>query len=288
MVTCPSRTSSFNVPSSSEASGTPSERQPSVTAPAAWRAIEFISDLHLMAAMPRTAAAFTRYLDRCDADALFLLGDVFEVWVGDDIQGNTIDGDVFARSMMAALADAAKRRFVGVMMGNRDFLLGAQGLSTHGLVPLADPCLLTAFGERVVLTHGDALCLDDTEYQRFRAQVRQPQWQREFLAQDRSLRVQAARRMRDASEARRATGEPMSMTDVDPSALNALLIEHDSVTVIHGHTHRPATHRPAASGLSPGTTRYVLSDWDLDGHPPRAEAFRWTAEGMTRRPLPAD
>lgn len=234
-----------------------------------------------MPGMPRTAAAFTRYLEANTSDALLLLGDLFEVWVGDDIED-----DEFAQSMMAALTQAARQRFVGVMVGNRDFLLGAEGLVSMGVVPLADPCTLAAFDERVVLTHGDALCLSDTEYQRFRAQVRQPAWQQGFLSQARALRVQAARRMRDASEARRAQGEAVSMADVDAPALDALLQQHASATVIHGHTHQPATHRPAATGLSALTTRHVLSDWDVDGSQPRAEVLRWTASGMARVRIP--
>ncbi len=132
-----------------------------------------------------------------------------------------------------------------------------------------------------MLAHGDALCLDDTDYQAFRRQVRAPSWQAAFLAKPRAERAAMARAMRDASEARK--GHPVTTwADADPAATVAMLDALDSRTLVHGHTHRPHTHEPAVDGAADGSTRHVLSDWDLDGDSPRAEVLRLTAAGFER------
>jgi UDP-2,3-diacylglucosamine hydrolase len=244
-----------------------------------WQAIEFVSDLHLSPETPRTVAAFEAYLRGSRADAIVILGDLFEVWIGDDI-----GDDSFALRCLAALREAATRRTVAMMVGNRDFLVGAELLAGHGVIALDDPTVLEAFGRQVVLAHGDALCLADTDYQTFRRQVRAPSWQAAFLARPRAERAAMARAMRDASEARK--GQPMTTwADADPAATIAMLDAFGSHTLVHGHTHRPHTHVPAVEGAPADSVRHVLSDWDLDNTAPRAEVLRLTAAGFERVPL---
>lgn len=242
-------------------------------APAAWRCIDFISDLHLGPALPRTVQAWREHLLHTPADAVLILGDLFEVWVGDDQRERA-----FERLCVDTLAEAASRRTVGFMPGNRDFLLGGAMRRDAGLMALADPTLLEAWGRRLLLTHGDALCLADTEYQRFRAMARAPAWQRQFLALPLAERLRQAGEARAASEARKqATGfDPELWADVDAAAAAAWMHATGAPDLVHGHTHRPGDE-----GLAPGLTRHVLSDWDLDqGN--RAQVLRLTREGLER------
>ncbi len=248
----------------------------SLIAPPAGRAIEIISDLHLGPDTPRTAAGFERYLEQTAADLVIVLGDLFEVWIGDDVEH-----DDFAWRCLDALRRCACQRAVALMVGNRDFLIGPSLLSSLGVIALDDPTLLDAWGRRVVLSHGDALCLDDRDYQAFRRQVRSQVWQRAFLGKPRDERVALARAMRDASRTRQGRVD-MSPADAEPAATTALLLEHGAETIVHGHTHRPRTHVPAVAGAAATTSRHVTSDWDLDGDLPRAEVLRVTREGIAR------
>lgn len=242
-------------------------------ADAAWQAIEFISDLHLSEQQPRTTAAWADYLARSEADAIYILGDLFEVWVGDDVR---LSGR-FEQQATVVLAAAARRRTMGFMVGNRDFLVGPEMLADCGLIALPDPTLLSAWGQRILLTHGDALCLSDHAYQAFRMQVRAEAWQRDFLAQPLVTRQHLARQMRDASEASQRHKPPTEWSDVDAEAAVAWLRAADSHSMVHGHTHRPGSEEIAA-----GFTRHVLSDWDCDATPPRAQVLRLTRDGFTR------
>ena len=247
--------------------------QVDVKAPADWRCIDFISDLHLAANTPLTFAAWARYLRNTPADAVFILGDLFEVWVGDDAR---FEG--FEARCAEVLTAASQQRSLAFMVGNRDFLLGDSMLRACGVQALADPCVLSAFGERVLLTHGDALCLADTEYQKFRAMVRSSAWQDEFLSQPLGARRQFARDARQQSEARkRGLPSPADWADVDFPCAIEWLQQAGSTTLIHGHTHRPATESIGAA-----CTRHVLSDWDLDQAPERAEVLRFSARGLAR------
>ena len=243
-------------------------------APAAWRAIDLLSDVHLHADMPRTFDAWSRHLLATDADAVFILGDLFEVWVGDDARA-----EGFEARCVAVLKQAAAHRTLAFMPGNRDFLVGDMLLHDAGVQRLADPTRLAAFGQGLLLTHGDALCLADDEYQRFRSLVRSAPWQREFLARPLAERRALARAMRDASAQRQAvmgTADAPDWADVDESAALAWLQAADAPTLLHGHTHRPAIH-----ALPEGRQRVVLSDWDLDfADPPRAGVLRLTAAGL--------
>ena len=242
-------------------------------APAPWRAIEFISDLHLCEAMPRTFEAWVAYLLHTPADAVFILGDLFELWVGDDMRTRDFEG-----RCVQALKQAAGRRQLAFMVGNRDFLLGAEMRRESGLMHLPDPTLLRAWGQRVVLSHGDALCLADAPYQAFRRQVRDKAWQEAFLARPLSERLDIAAQMRRTSDTRRRVDGDASV-DVDATEALRWLHAAGASTLVHGHTHRPGSH-----ALAHGFVRYVLGDWDLD-QGARAEVLRWSRDGFTRRPL---
>jgi UDP-2,3-diacylglucosamine hydrolase len=245
------------------------------TAPKAWRRIDFISDLHLSEEMPRTFEAWAAHVLHTPADAVLMLGDVFEVWVGDDQRGR-----VFESQCVQVLAEAASRRHIGFMPGNRDFLLGSAMREACGLIALPDPSVLDAWGQRLMLTHGDALCLDDVAYQAFRRQSRSPAWQRDFRALPLDERLRRAASARAVSESRRAseTFDPELWADVDSAAAVAWLHAAGCTELIHGHTHRPGTEV-----IAPGFTRHVLSDWDLDHRSPgRAEVLRLTRDGLER------
>ena len=242
-----------------------------LVAPAAWRTIDFISDLHLAEDTPHAFDAWRAYLSETPADAVLILGDLFEAWVGDDAR---LEG--FEARGAAVLAQAASHRALGFMAGNRDFLLGSRMLEACGMFELADPTVLSAFGERVLLTHGDAMCIDDAEYQSFRRVVRSPTWQRDFLARPLDERRAMARALRAESEKRKVPGAPWY--DVDRDAALEAMRSAATPTMIHGHT-----HRPASEALDAGHRRHVLSDWDIDSDAaPRAEVLRWQADGFVR------
>jgi UDP-2,3-diacylglucosamine hydrolase len=240
-----------------------------------WHAIDFISDLHLCDAMPRTFEAWASHLRCTQADAVFILGDLFEAWVGDDARDRP-----FERRCMDVLADAASHRQMAFMVGNRDFLLGSIALSDAGLLGLSDPTLLSAWGQRVVLSHGDALCLADTAYQGFRQQVRKADWQARFLAKPLAERVGIAEQLRSASATRQQFDGDASI-DIDTCEAVRWMHALGAHELVHGHT-----HRPGSNSLAPGFIRHVLSDWDLDPSPhnpqPRAEVLRLTRDGFVR------
>lgn len=249
---------------------------PELHADARWQRIDFISDLHLSADTPRTYEAWATYLRETPADAVFILGDLFEVWVGDDSRFEGFEADC-----AQVLRDASTKRSLAFLVGNRDFLVGPELLRSCGVTALADPTLLSAFGRRVLLTHGDALCLADTEYQKFRAMVRNPAWQQQFLAQPLEARREYARQVRQQSEARKTShASPEEWADVDAPEAQRWLHAASSRTMVHGHT-----HRPASQPLGDGCERHVLSDWELDHAPHRAEVLRLTQEGFQRLPL---
>lgn len=247
-------------------------------APAEWQCIEFISDLHLQASEPHTVAAWAHYLAHTTADAVFMLGDLFEVWVGDDVLD---DPDSFEARCCAHMRAAAAQRALFFMQGNRDFLTGPHFAERSGCTWLADPTVLDFAGQRYLLSHGDALCLDDTDYQRFRALARGSAWQEAFLRQPLETRRAQARGMRDHSTAHQRSAQVYA--DLDSAASRAWLQAARATTLIHGHTHRPADH-----DLAPGLRRIVLSDWDLDATPARAQVLRLSrARGLERLPWPA-
>lgn len=231
-------------------------------AAAEWRAIDFISDLHLAEDTPRTFDAFASYLRQTCADAVFILGDLFDVWVGDDVLA-----DGFEDHCCRTLRAAAAHRAVFFMHGNRDFLLGDAFAQTCQLTLLADPTVLVFGGQRWLLSHGDALCLDDRPYLEFRAKVRAAAWQTEFLARPLAERQAIAQGLRQQSDARKRSG--ISYGDVDSDAARQALHTAMAHTLIHGHTHQPADH-----DLGQGLRRIVLSDWDGAATPARAQVLR--------------
>jgi UDP-2,3-diacylglucosamine hydrolase len=220
----------------------------------------FVSDLHLTPAMPKTAAAFFRFLDEeaTHARQLYLLGDIFEYWAGDD----DID-DPFNRSVVDALRTLSDQ---GVALywiaGNRDFLAGEAFAQVTGATRLTDPHLADIAGHPVLLLHGDAQCVDDQDYMAFRKQVREPDWQHAFLAKPLAERKAIIHSMREGSrDAQRE--KSMMIMDVNLSEIERLYEQYQVRTMIHGHTHRPALHESA------GGSRYVLPDWDCDSDAPR-------------------
>lgn len=248
-------------------------------APPQWRAIDFLSDLHLAPGMDATLSALESQLRETPADAVVLLGDIFEVWVGDDARH-----DDFEQHCLSLLHEASQRRRLFFIAGNRDFLLGPTAAAEAGLELLSDPCRLQAFGQSLLLSHGDALCLDDRPYQKFRSEVRSETWQRSFLAQPLAQRRELARRMRAESERLKQAGTAMGETwaDLDTPGCVAWLQQSGCQVLLHGHTHRPACHE-----LGAGRQRWVLSDWDLEAERPRADVLRLSAAGLQRLSLAA-
>jgi UDP-2,3-diacylglucosamine hydrolase len=237
-----------------------------------WRSVELLSDLHLQAGDPATFAVWRDYLQTTSADAVFILGDLFEAWVGDDAACEP----GFAAECAAVLRAASAQRPLYFLHGNRDFLVGPALAASCGFTLLQDPTVL-AFGTgRWLLTHGDALCLADTEYLAFRAQVRNPIWIAGFLSRPLAEREALARQMRDASEARHQT--VLNPADVDPTLARLWLEAASAPMMIHGHTHRPAEH-----DLGGGHLRVVLSDWDARATPPRQQVLRLSASGRHTR-----
>ena len=259
-------------------------------APDHWRVIDFVSDLHLQSGDLTTWQAFERYLQQAPApDALFILGDLFEVWIGDDAldQGASAPGDAeppFWRACAAALRRFSAHTALFFMAGNRDFLLGPDGLREMGMQALPDPTVLVWRGQRYLLSHGDAWCVADTDYQRFRQQVRTAAWQQDFLARSLAERQAVARQLRAQSEARkRQLGpDPSLWADLDDATVRQQLQAASAEILIHGHTHRPAEH-----SLGQGLRRLVLSDWDATARPARLQVLRLSGQGLERLDLPA-
>ena len=226
----------------------------------------FVSDLHLDPARPEITALFLRFLQReaASADALYILGDLFEAWVGDDDPSST--GQQVADGLRR-LADAGVP--VYFVHGNRDFLVGQDYAGRAGMRILPDPAVVALYGEPVLVMHGDLLCTDDHAYQAFRAQTRDPHWQAMFLAQPLAARQAFAAQARQASMSRqqdmidgdRASFE--AVTDVNPQAVEATLARFGVATLVHGHTHRPAMHA-VRIGDREGR-RIVLGDWYEQG-----------------------
>ena len=243
-------------------------------APAHWQAVDLISDLHLQASEPGTFEAWCAHMLSTTADAVLLLGDVFEVWVGDD----AVAQDPFLQACAQVLRQASTQRFVGFMPGNRDFLVGPTFLNNCGVHALQDPTVLVWGTQRTLLSHGDALCLGDKAYQRFRTLARTPQWQAEFLAKPLHERLAMAQAMRAQSEAHNQSMQ--SFADADAAMTTEWLQAANSRHLVHGHTHRPADH--AVPGLS-GAKRQVLTDWHITSTLHRAQVLRLQAHGRAVR-----
>jgi UDP-2,3-diacylglucosamine hydrolase len=235
----------------------------------------FISDLHIDASRPAITDQFLGFLaaEAVRADALYILGDLFESWVGDDAadssQAAAIEG-------IHALTSRGVPCFV--MHGNRDFLLSEQFCRMSGAQLLPDPLIVTLYGEPVLVMHGDALCTDDRAYQRLRATVREPAWQRQFLALPIASRRALAGAARAGSQAHTAAVE-YAITDVNAGSVEAALRGAGTATLLHGHTHRPAIHALQVDGRP--CTRIVLGDWYDQG-----SLLRWDRNGPELASLP--
>jgi UDP-2,3-diacylglucosamine hydrolase len=222
----------------------------------------FISDLHLTAERPAANARFFRFLAEtaATAEALYILGDFFEAWVGDDALADPFHAQVAAA--LHRLVAHGVRLFV--MHGNRDFLLGEAFTHATGARLLPEPHVVYLYDRPTLLLHGDALCTDDIDYQRFRRLVRDPGWQADFLARPLPEREALARELRARSEQVKGNKRPEIM-DVNAEAVLYAFRQHGVVRMIHGHTHRPAQHRLRVDDRS--CERWVLPDWyDTGGY----------------------
>jgi UDP-2,3-diacylglucosamine hydrolase len=226
----------------------------------------FVSDLHLDATRPAITALFLDFLagEARGAEALYILGDLFEAWVGDDDPGEP------GASVCTALkALAASGVPVFLMRGNRDFLYGQAMAQRCGAMLLPDPCVVSLHGRPTLLMHGDLLCSDDAAYQAFRRQVRDPAWQANFLAQPLAARQAFAAQARAASKQHQASVSE-TITDVTPATVESTMASYGVDRLIHGHTHRPAIHALQVGGRS--ATRVVLGDWYDQGSVLRLDA----------------
>jgi len=235
----------------------------------------FISDLHIDAAQPAIIEQFLAFLraDAKDASALYILGDLFESWIGDDAPDSAQSAAIAG---LRSLTSSGVPCFV--MHGNRDFLLSHRFCEMSGAQLLHDPLIITVHGEAVLVMHGDALCTDDHAYQRLRATVRDADWQRQFLALPIESRRALAGAARAGSQAHTAAMEH-AITDVNPDSVAMALRGAGTSTLLHGHTHRPAIHALEVDGRP--RTRIVLGDWYDQG-----SVLRWDQNGPELQSLP--
>ncbi|MBS8241552.1 UDP-2,3-diacylglucosamine diphosphatase [Marinobacter lipolyticus] len=216
----------------------------------------FISDLHLEESRPDITEAFLAFLEKRaqGVSRLYILGDFFEAWIGDDERTplqETVAG------ALKALSDGGTDIFL--MHGNRDFLIGEEFCTRAGATLLDDPTVVDLYGTPTLLMHGDSLCTADVEYQKFRQNMRNPQWQQMILQRPLADRQQMARQLREISMAKNQGKEEFIM-DVTPEEVVKVMEEHGVQRLIHGHTHRPAEHSLQANGKP--AKRIVLGDWD--------------------------
>lgn len=246
----------------------------------------FVSDLHLQPALPRTTQAFLDFLRQParHAQQLYLLGDLFEAWVGDDDLATPFNRRIV--DAIRAVADSGVA--VYWIAGNRDFLVGPEFAAAAGLTRLSDPFVArfeTTAGagkgaQSIVLSHGDTLCTDDLGYMEFRSKVRAPAWQQAFLALSLVQRRAIGAELRDGSRAEQRL-KPAEIMDVNRTAVAALFAASGTAVMIHGHTHRPARH--AYDSATGPQIRYVLPDWDCDTTPARGGWIALDALGILHR-----
>ncbi len=220
----------------------------------------FASDIHLKPSLPATTEAFFAFLQQAaQAEQLYLLGDLFEYWAGDDDIPTPYNQRVV--DAIRAVSDAGTKVFW--IAGNRDFLIGDSFAAATGASLLEDPSVVDIAGKRIVLSHGDAQCTDDVPYMEFRAKVRQPAWQAEFLSMPLAQRKAIIEGLRNDSKMEQKE-KTVAIMDVNPDAIAQLFSASGTATMIHGHTHRPALHQ-----YPQGLQRYVLPDWECDSEPQR-------------------
>lgn len=237
----------------------------------------FISDLHLQVDRPALTEAFLRFANgqARSARQLYLLGDLFEYWAGDDDLDDAFHARIAA--VLRELGDAGVELFW--IAGNRDFLVGERFAAAAGLTLLPETWVIEDHGRRIVLVHGDAQCTDDVNYMAFRAQVRQPGWQQQFLAMPLAQRKAIIVGLRDGSRKDQG-GKSHEIMDVTPQAIEAVFAQAGADIMIHGHTHRPALHTIG------GRLRYVLPDWEPEASPPRGGWIAIGDDGAITRHAP--
>ncbi len=224
----------------------------------------FISDLHLNAQRPDITAAFVRFCEQraSQAEALYILGDLSDAWLGDD------DDSEIAAILREQVSQLAKHGVsVFIMTGNRDFLMGQQFAHDCQCQLLDDPSVIELYGQRVLLMHGDSMCTGDSEYMAFREQIRNPDMQQLLLAKSLDERRDIAAMLRAQSQSANAV-KAADIMDVTQSEVEQALRDHHVSTLIHGHTHRPNKHSfnmVDARQQSITAYRYVLGDWDTHG-----------------------
>jgi len=211
----------------------------------------FISDLHLCDQQPHITKSFLNFSQTKarHARALYILGDFFEYWLGDDALDRT--AEVVQRELKQLKASGTAIYF---MAGNRDFLLGQQFADSSGMTLIEEPHVIELLNTKVLLVHGDAECTDDLPYQKVRNMFRNPDWQKAFLCQSIEKRIEFAQNARKQSQQHTQNTETAIM-DVNQSAIDSLFEKHQLATIIHGHTHRPAVHQNGQY------KRIVLGDW---------------------------
>lgn len=235
----------------------------------------FISDLHLAPERPLPVSLFHRFMTEIapEAAALYILGDFFEAWVGDDDMADAFNADIVLA--LRRLSDQGVATFF--LPGNRDFLVGADFALATGLKLLPDPTRIDLYGTPTLLSHGDLFCTDDTAYQAFRSQVRDQEWQVEFLRRPLRERHDLARALREHSEHAK-TGKKPDIMDVNAETVVKAIKNMQAGRVIHGHTHRPARHTLQISGKE--VERWVLTDWYESGGYLRCDAEGCRALGF--------
>ncbi len=238
----------------------------------------FISDLHLQESLPRTTEAFLRFLEQhaTHASQLYLLGDLFEYWAGDDDLATPYNWQI--AEAIRRVSDAGTEIFW--IAGNRDFLAGDALASAAGMTLLPDPFVASIAGRQIVLAHGDAQCTDDVSYMAFRNMVRQPEWQQKFLAQSLVQRKAIIAGVRAESRSSQQT-KSMEIMDVNAVAITSLFDTTQTSLMIHGHTHRPARHEYSHEGGL--RVRYVLPDWECDTEPTRGGWIAVESDGSIKR-----
>lgn len=235
----------------------------------------FISDMHLSGERPEINTLFLKFLasEARQADTLYILGDLFEYWIGDEAMAHPDHAPIVAA--LKSLTDSGVALYI--MVGNRDFLIGDDFAAATGCQLLTDPTVIDLYGQPVLLMHGDTLCTDDHDYQKLRQMLRDPDWRKEFLSKSVQERIEMAQHIREQSKDAIA-GKQAQIMDVNQGAVEAAMLEHGVSTLIHGHTHRPADHQLELNGLP--AQRHVLADWYSSG-----TALWCNASGCQQKPV---
>ena len=218
----------------------------------------FISDLHLEPQNERLTQGFIKFLNHLphQTDALYILGDFFELWIGDDYS------DLFTEQIKSHLNDASKQFPIYFMHGNRDFLIGEKFALSAGFTIIPDPFIIQCHGYKLLLSHGDSLCTQDTAYMQMRSIIRNPAWQADFLSQSIEQRLDFAHQLQNRSNSDKAVKSEKIM-DVTPEEVIKIMQTHKVHMMLHGHTHRPNIHQFSIEGQS--AKRIVLGDWGESG-----------------------